>query len=62
MTNVHYLVETLENAIIAFQEGASDERRMALASLMKLKEEAAQEAAELDAMMDKLARFEETYA
>jgi hypothetical protein len=62
MTNVHYLVETLENAIIAFQEGASDERRMALASLMKLKEEAALEAAELDAMMDKLARFEETYA
>jgi hypothetical protein len=61
MTNVHYLVETLENAIIAFQEGASDERRMALASLMKLKEEAALEAAELDAMMDKLAAFEEAY-
>ena len=60
-TNVHYLVETLENAIIAFQEGASDEKRMALASLMRLRDEAAKEAKELDDMMDRLQAFEEAY-
>lgn len=61
MTNVHYLAETLRDAIIAFQEGASDEKRMALASLIRLQAEAEKEAAELDAMMDKLCAFEEAY-
>lgn len=61
MTNVHHLAEVLENAIIAFEEGASDEKRMALMSLMMLKDEAEAEAKELDAMMDKLAQFEEAY-
>ena len=61
MTNVHHLAETLEMAIIAFQEGASDEKRMALQSLIRLQEEAEKEAADLDAMMDKLNAFEEAY-
>jgi len=29
-------IETLENAIIAFQEGASDEKRMAISSLQNM--------------------------
>lgn len=29
-------IETLESAIIAFQEGASDERRMAISSLQNM--------------------------
>ena len=29
-------IETLESAIIAFQEGASDERRMAISSLQHM--------------------------
>jgi hypothetical protein len=61
MTNVHHLAEVLENAIIAFEEGASDEKRMALMSLMMLKDEAEAEAKELDAMMDRLAQFEEAF-
>lgn len=36
MTEELHDIETLESAIIAFQEGASDERRMAISSLQHM--------------------------
>lgn len=36
MTEVAYDIEVIENALIAFQEGASDEKYAALYSLEKL--------------------------
>lgn len=51
MTDLFDDIETLENAIIAFTEGASDEKRMALANLQRM----------IDKKQEVIEHFEATY-
>lgn len=52
-------VEVLKNAIIAFTEGASDEKRMAINSLSRLVEEKETLMEEYDNYIDMLAEQDE---
>lgn len=55
MNDVIRDVDILKNAIIALEEGASDEKRMALSSLVKLLEEKEQVLKDYDKWADELA-------
>jgi hypothetical protein len=52
-------VDVLKNAIIAFEEGASDEKRMAINSLTKLVEEKETLIKEYDEWVDQQAAMSE---
>lgn len=55
MNDVIRDVDILKNAIIALEEGASDEKRMALSSLVKLLKEKEQVLKDYDKWADELA-------
>jgi len=54
MTEIMNDIQTLENALIAFEEGAGDEKRMAIYALERMMERKRQAAAEFEAELDRL--------
>ena len=51
-------IEILENVIIALQEGASDEKRMAITDLERMMQRKQEEVAEYDAWVDEQAAIQ----
>ena len=58
MIDTMQAIEILENVIIALQEGASDEKRMAITDLERMMQRKQVEVAEYDAWVDEQAAIQ----